>query len=286
MEYFLRISLKNILNYDQENKIENPIILEKIYILFFTKDSTKMDLECEDLMYLFYCGIYYIFIEKNLEQAKYWLKKASLLGNVKAMRHLGLCYYDINTQTRAKETKYWLEKASLLGDVESMNCLGLYFKDENNLEQAKFWYEKAAELGNASAMNNLGYYYYYDIENNLEQAKFWFEKSSQLGNKKALKLYFQLCSKNKTFYRDLFNSIDLETIENQFPKFKHFWNGRKKFITHDDCSICYEKTELIPFDCFNHSYCLPCYITIDKCAYCETKKTESFVNDVLFSLTV
>jgi tetratricopeptide (TPR) repeat protein len=236
-------------------------------------------------IYLLYCGFYYGEIEKNKIKSINCYKKAAKLGNITAMVNLGI-YYEL--VKHIEQAKNWYEKAAELGNNDAMNRVGLYYDEiENNLEQAKIWYEKAAELGNITAMVNIGIYYE-ETEKNLEQAIFWYKKAYLLGDKDGLKQYFILCSRNKQHYRNLFiylfNNVSLETIQNQFPKFKHFWNGRKKFITHDDCSICYdEKKELIPFDCLHHSYCLSCYITIDKCAYCEFPKHPNLMNDVLFS---
>jgi tetratricopeptide (TPR) repeat protein len=279
MEDFIIMTLDDY-NYDYEDCIENPILLEKIYMLFFTKDKSKMDSKCMEPIYLLYCGFYYGEIEKNKIKSINCYKKAAKLGNITAMVNLGGYYEQVK---HTEQAKIWYEKAAELGNTDAMNSLGCYYDDtENNLEQAKIWYEKAAELGNTDAMHNLGLYYE-ETKKDLEQAKFWYKKAYLLGDKDELKQYSILCSKNKQ-HNDLLETIGLETIENQFPKFKHFWNGRKKFITHDDCSICYdEKKELIPFDCLHHSYCLSCYITIDKCAYCEFPKHPNLMNDVLFS---
>jgi len=258
-------------------------------------------------------GVYYEEVENNAEQGKYWYTKASELGNTNAMGNLGLYYK--NFENDSEQSKYWYEKASELGNEKAMNNLGFYYQFfEKNMEQAKLWYEKASELGSTLAMINLGIFYknvekntelekywyekaceledtnamnnlglyYYNVEKDMKQAKHWLGKASILGNSISTISYLKLCNQNKTYY-DLFQTVTLNQLQNQFPKFNHFWAGRKKYITQGECSVCYdENKELIPFDCLHHSYCLPCYLSMDKCGQCSVIKSKSFMHDELF----
>ena len=118
MEKFLKKTLET--NKYTFNKIENPIILKKMYNLFQTlykeKSSEKenssennIDLECFDSGYFLWYGIYFS-IKQNWEQAKYWYERDSELGNAKSMNCLGAYYEEVKNDK--EQAKYWFEKAS------------------------------------------------------------------------------------------------------------------------------------------------------------------------------
>ncbi len=56
--------------------------------------------------------------------------------------------------------------------------------------------------------------------------------------------------------------IKMNTLIGQFMKNKY------NFSKQDDCTICFDNTKLIPFDCFGHYYCEKCYCNMDKCPTC------------------
>ena len=59
------------------------------------------------------------------------------------------------------------------------------------------------------------------------------------------------------------------------PKIEHiiqFIDNKMKFSKNEDCPICFDKTQLVPFECFGHYYCLDCMYklyTSNKCPLCK-----------------
>ncbi len=48
--------------------------------------------------------------------------------------------------------------------------------------------------------------------------------------------------------------------------------NKRKLAKEDDCPICFEFTNLIPYDCFGHYFCEACYPKLHECAFCKFKK--------------
>jgi len=119
--------------------------------------------------------------EGKIIEAKEWYEKATIKGNVEAMKKLGLLYYEEGEKAKAK---VWYEKAATKGNIEAMSKLGVLYDNEGNRVKAKEWYEKAAIKGNTNAMNNLGILY--DNEGEKAKAKEWFEKAAIKGNVEAM----------------------------------------------------------------------------------------------------
>jgi hypothetical protein len=78
------------------------------------------------------------------------------------------------------------------------------------------------------------------------------------------------------------NEIDLPHIQTIINKFKIRENnisGQLQFKLnkinlpnykkHDECPICYNKTELQMYDCLGHHFCVNCTININECAICK-----------------
>ena len=134
--------------------------------------------------------------EGKIIGAKEWYEKATIKGNVEAMRKLGKLYYAEGDEEIAKK---WLEKAIAKGDVEAIEYLGEFYDNEGDKEKAKEWYEKAAAKGDAYAMNNLGVLYY--KEGDKEKAKELYEKLASKGNAYAMNnlglLYYEEGDKEK-----------------------------------------------------------------------------------------
>jgi len=134
--------------------------------------------------------------EGKIIGAKEWYEKATIKGNVEAMRKLGKLYYAEGNEEIAKK---WYEKAIAKGDVEAIEYLGEFYDNEGDKEKAKEWYEKSALKGNAGAMNNLGLLY--DNEGYKVKAKEWYEKAALKGNAGAMNnlglLYYKEGDKEK-----------------------------------------------------------------------------------------
>ena len=119
--------------------------------------------------------------EGKIIGAKEWYEKATIKGNVEAMRKLGVLYYAEGDKKKAKK---WFEKAAAKDDAEAMTNLGGVYYEEGDKEKAKEWIEKAAAKDDAEAMTNLGGVYY--KEGDKEKAKKWFEKAASKGNTEVM----------------------------------------------------------------------------------------------------
>lgn len=104
-------------------------------------------------------------IEKDLEEAVKWYRKAAEQGYAPAQDDLGDCYYfgdgvDVDYVEAAK----WYRRAAEQGDQFAQNSLGDcyyygYGVDVDNVKAVK-WYKKSAEQGNTAAKTDLGWCYY------------------------------------------------------------------------------------------------------------------------------
>lgn len=90
-------------------------------------------------------------VEKNLEQAVSWFRKAAEQGYPAAQYWLGK-YYCSGAETNFGQAVSWIRKAAEQGYVDAQYQMGQcyeygFFGVEKNLEQAVSWYEKAAKQG-------------------------------------------------------------------------------------------------------------------------------------------
>ena len=118
-------------------------------------EATEKSVELGSVVGLWQLGVLYEFgegVEKDLEQAAMWYRKAAEQGHAVAQSNLGRLY----------EYGEGVEK---------------------DLEQATLWYRKSADQGNARAQNNLGVLYDYGkgVEKDLEQATLWYRKAADQG---------------------------------------------------------------------------------------------------------
>ena len=121
---------------------------------------------------------------KNIEAAKN--------GDPKAQNVIGICYSEGTGVEKNLETAvYWFRKAAEQGYGVGEYNLGLRYQQgegvEKDYEQALYWYRKAAGQGMVNAMNNLGVMYKYGqgVKKDYEQAAAWYKKAADKGNKKA-----------------------------------------------------------------------------------------------------
>ena len=136
----------------------------------------------------------------------------------------------------------------------------------------------AIENGDEYAMCNLGYYY--EKENNIPEMLKYFE---MLIEKNIVLNYFRLKKlinslikiENKNLFLKLYSKYSTHEV---FGKFHRFYMARKSLIKIDSCPICMEDSEIIPYDCLWHGYCIMCTVKIEECCVCKIKKHPDFVN--------
>jgi len=108
-----------------------------------------------------YCYQYGIGVEKNINEAVAWYRKAADAGNVDAMLNIGSRYMNgIDVRKDMREALAWYRKAADAGNVDAIVNLGVCYHEgtgvKQNIDKAIKYYQKANELGNSDAMLNLG----------------------------------------------------------------------------------------------------------------------------------
>ena len=127
-------------------------------------------------------------IEKDLEEAVKWYRKAAEQGYARAQYNLGHCYeYGKGVEKNEIETVKWYRKAAEQGYAVAQNGFGFCYDNgtgvEKNEVEAVKWYRKAAEQGYARAQYNLGVCYDNGTgveENEIEAVK-WYRKAAEQG---------------------------------------------------------------------------------------------------------
>ena len=114
---------------------------------------------------------------EKLEKAKI----AANNGDIQAMMALSGFYYQNKDMAEAKK---WLKMAADKGEPSAMNNLGILYQQEGNTKEARNWFIKVAEKTNDKGII-LGVASSYAKENNLSEARRWFEKAYNLGEKKV-----------------------------------------------------------------------------------------------------
>jgi tetratricopeptide (TPR) repeat protein len=80
-----------------------------------------------------------------------------------------------------EEAKKYLLIAVSHGNSEAMNNLGYYYENEGEYDKAIKYYRMAIERGNDFAMSNLGHYYHY-VKKNYKEAKKYYFMAIKKGN--------------------------------------------------------------------------------------------------------
>ena len=131
-------------------------------------------------------------IEKDLEEAVKWYRKAAEQGYARAQYNLGHCYeYGKGVEKNEIETVKWYRKAAEQGYAVAQNGFGFCYDNgtgvEKNEVEAVKWYRKAAEQGYADAQYCLGGCYFIEngVKKNEVEAVKWFRKAAEQGNADA-----------------------------------------------------------------------------------------------------
>jgi TPR repeat protein len=131
-------------------------------------------------------------VPKNLDQARYWLKKAADAGVDRAREVLEVLG-DSSEQPQAADPLQGLIQAANGGDPDAQYELGLRYVSGQGVEEdhvkALAWYKKAASGGNVQAMTNIGVIYQTGdgVEKNQSEAVKWFRQAADRGDQGALK---------------------------------------------------------------------------------------------------
>lgn len=139
-------------------------------------------------------------LEKDVQAAVKWYKKAAALGHKNAQFYLGEMYEkgrDVNQDYG--EAIAWYEKAGAQGDTRALLRLGdlytegkgverNYFSAQKNYKAVKDLVVKAADDGEVWAQNELAYLYQYGKigETDYDKAIYWYEKAAAQGDARAM----------------------------------------------------------------------------------------------------
>jgi|LakMenEpi03Aug12_release.lakeMendotaPanAssembly.Ray.scaffolds.fasta_scaffold42015_4 tetratricopeptide (TPR) repeat protein len=231
----------------------------------------------------------------NIKLFKKYIEMAIENHNCNAMNELGMYYFN-QSMIPIKEEYYkedyiyfytsrmtdfdmgfsYLMNAYTKG-YSNEHILGDVFRLKQDYENMENYYHKAiTEHQNEYAMIRMADYYNEvkkDEKNTIKYLLMALNKNNLTALRKIKDIYINKEEIDK--YIDLVKNKILENdtfFKTNYPKFTLFLESRKKYFEKGSCSICYETTTLIPFDCFCHMFCVSCYCRIDSCALCKLEK--------------
>ena len=97
-------------------------------------------------------------VEKNLQKAAQWFRKAANQGHVLAQYSLSVCYdTGSGVEKDAAKAFEWCMKSAKKGFAQAQYNVGVCYRNgdgvDMNIEKAAEWYQKAAEQGHGVAHN-------------------------------------------------------------------------------------------------------------------------------------
>ena len=219
------------------------------------------------------------------------------MGNVHAMYNLSLLYQENDEINKMIK---WLKIAIGKGDVESMVAYGNHLlHSDRDINRAVKYYNLAKLKNYYRGYYELAYYYcefkfnYEHFKKNIilflesnDEDRDLYSSPTKLRNVALLKLMEVIFKyeneKDINFLKLYFIKfgIDVEKIDKYNDRIKmreqYMTNKRKfKLVEEEketDCGICYERKELIVFDCLGHYMCVDCYLRVNKCPFCSIEK--------------
>ena len=133
-------------------------------------------------------------VKSDKKAAKIW-KRGVELGNVDAMRHLGLMYQTgSGVKLDKKKAERLYRMAADRGDHLAQTSLAFLLLSQEKHEEAFRYYALAADQGFTHAEVNLGVCYRngQGTEVDLGKARYWLERAAAKGNENAIKLLAHL----------------------------------------------------------------------------------------------
>ena len=132
-------------------------------------------------------------VEKNLEVAIAWYRKAAEQGYDVAQYNLGNCLFNgLGCVENRAEAFAWYKKAAEKNVAEAQNMVARYYEQgwsgvTKNIVKAFEWYKKAAEQGFAMAQCNVAICLEqgYGCSADKEEALQWYKKAAEQGYKTA-----------------------------------------------------------------------------------------------------
>jgi Leucine-rich repeat (LRR) protein len=167
--------------------------------------------------------------------------------NISIIHELALYYNSILEITKMKE--YYL-MGILLNDIKSINKMLSYYKNKNIKLNANF--KKCL------------------LELNVITSKITDFVISLFDRKQEMNWIYLMCKKH---------NINNTKINHQIQ----IIDNKMKFSKIDTCPICFDKNNLILYECFSHYYCLDCLYQgvykYNKCAICRISAIDTLNNN-------
>ena len=253
-----------------ENKLTKIPDIKKYYEEV-GKDSFLGKTTNSETNYIYNCGVYFYFIEKNYKEAEKYYLMAIENGNSTAMYCLG--YYYNHIEKNYEEAKKYYLMAIENGNSDAMNCLGFYYHyyiEEKNYEEAKKYYLMAIENGNSTAMYNLGMYYH-TIENNYEEAVKYYLMAIENGDSEAIINMTEIKENTSQIERYIIYKKNNITFNEVLLRETNIFINRLKYSYVMECPVCMDTINCIQLECC-HYICYSCYPKIlkdKKCHICR-----------------
>jgi len=157
------------------------------------------------------------------------------------------------------------------GETSSMMNLAYFYESEENYPEMIQYYEMVISIGNESSD-------YYDALDDLAE---YYEQNEDYDN--CLKYIKMMKGDNTDQIKSIIKRIKYDELEDICEKYNlnvkdfiqdkiQYMKNKQKFKKEDDCLICLEHKDLIPFDCLGHYFCEKCYYKMDKCPVCNIEK--------------
>jgi TPR repeat protein len=133
-------------------------------------------------------------VEKDIDKALYWFKKAGNQDYLVSQTSVGdiLYYGRYGAKKDYAEALNWYKKAAYLNDVNSQYTIAFMYDHGQgttfNWKEAFKWYTKAANQGHSASKRNLGEFYFFGVggvSKNITKAKQLFREAANKGDKKA-----------------------------------------------------------------------------------------------------
>jgi hypothetical protein len=195
----------------------------------------------------------------------------------------------------------WLKIAIGKGDVESLVAYGNHLlHSDRDINRALKYYNLAILKKYYRGYYELAYYYcefkfnYEHFKKNIilfldsnDEDRDLYSSPTKLRNVALLKLLEVIFryenEKDINFLKQycIKFGIDPEKIDKYNDRIKmreqYMTNKKKLKLVEEegketDCGICYERKELIVFDCLGHYMCIDCYLKVNKCPFCSIEK--------------
>jgi uncharacterized protein len=138
-------------------------------------------------------------VQKDMQQAVYWWRRAAKDGDAKSVYNLALIYSEGNVVAKdEKQAAIWYRKAAYLGFDFAQYNLGVLYAEGAALprddKQAVFWFRKAAMRGNLDAQYNMGVMNAEGagVPKSDSAAAYWYCKAMSRGDAKSMSSLAQL----------------------------------------------------------------------------------------------